>query len=396
MIEKGCNDNEQYIKIYSKVSLPFQIVERIPLGSPRVEPNKLIFGDNLHIMKILPSNSIDLIYIDPPFFSGKNYKVVFGDSNETRSFTDIWKGGLSSYLTWLNARLLEMKRLLKPTGSIYVHVDWHASHYVKIKLDKIFGYENFRNEICWKYKRWTAVSKSYQKMHDTIFWYTKSQDYHFETQYEDYQDTTLKYHKWEIDEKGKKYYVKKGRNIKPYRVYMNEKGVKLSDVWNIPQVGPIAKERVGYPTQKPEILLKRIINTSCPRGGLVADFFCGSGTTAAVAQKLGRRWITSDISKIAVSVTRDRLLRDILGEDGKTVQQSLEKVPDIEVSHLSQNKNHNQQTGVTKTEVASSESNLDVAPRPADIEFKDGTNHHECSKCGFCVECDCKCKEELK
>ena len=157
-LPKGCDPKEQYKKLYPKISLPFQQVEKIPFGHPDLQPNRLIFGDNLHIMRMLPSNSIDLIYLDPPFFSGRNYNVIFGDQNEVRSFTDIWEGGMPGYITWLNARLLEMKRLLKPTGSIYVHVDWHASHYVKVELDKIFGYDNFRNgqygvmlgEVCLK------------------------------------------------------------------------------------------------------------------------------------------------------------------------------------------------------------------------------------------------------
>src|SRR5665213_632233 len=141
---------------YPRITLPFQEVQRVEFGSGDKFPatdlfptgaNRLFFGDNLHVMRQLPSNSIDLIYIDPPFFSGRNYNVIFGDKNEIRSFTDIWEGGMPGYLVWLNTRLWEMKRLLKPTGSIYVHLDWHASHYVKIELDKIFGYDCFLTEI---------------------------------------------------------------------------------------------------------------------------------------------------------------------------------------------------------------------------------------------------------
>ena len=148
-LPKGCDQKEQYTKLYPFVNLPFQTVERITFGHKELEPNKLFFGDNLHIMRLLPKESIDLIYIDPPFFSQRNYNVIFGDQNEVRSFSDIWEGGLDGYLIWLNARLLEMKRLLKKTGSIYVHLDWHASHYAKVEMDKIFGYENFINEIVW-------------------------------------------------------------------------------------------------------------------------------------------------------------------------------------------------------------------------------------------------------
>src|SRR3989338_4225210 len=176
----GCDEKEQYRKIYPKISLPFQVVEKVSFGHKDLEPNQLIFGDNLHIMRALPSNSIDLIYIDPPFFSGRNYNVVFGDSNEVRSFTDIWEGGMPGYVTWLNARLLEMKRLLKPTGSICVHLDWHASHYVKIEMDKIFGYDKFRNEIVWKYFGPTSTKKNYPRKHDIILFYTKGEEYSFD------------------------------------------------------------------------------------------------------------------------------------------------------------------------------------------------------------------------
>ena len=173
----GCDEKEQYRKIYPKISLPFQTIEKISFGHKVLEPNQLIFGDNLHVMRALPSNSIDLIYIDPPFFSGRNYNVVFGDSNEVRSFTDIWEGGMPGYLTWLNARLLEMKRLLKPTGTIYIHCDWHASHYIKVEMDKIFGYDKFRNEIVWKYFGPTSTKKNYPRKHDIILWYVKGKEW---------------------------------------------------------------------------------------------------------------------------------------------------------------------------------------------------------------------------
>ena len=161
--------NRGFRNHYPHVRLPTQVVDRVELGSPELEPNRLIWGDNLHAMRTLPSESVDLIYIDPPFFSNRVYNVIWGDEHEERSFSDIWEGGLDGYLIWLNARLYEMKRLLKPTGSIYVHCDWHASHYIKVEMDKIFGYENFRNEIVWCYtldgsnaKRW------FPRKHDVI------------------------------------------------------------------------------------------------------------------------------------------------------------------------------------------------------------------------------------
>lgn len=334
-LPKGCNKEKQYKSIYPPISLPFQTVEVISFGHKELEPNQLIFGDNLHVMRSLPANSIDLIYIDPPFFSGRNYNVVFGDQNEVRSFTDIWEGGLDGYLIWLNARLLEMKRLLKPTGSIYVHCDWHASHYIKIELDKIFGYERFKNETIWYYRRYTATSKTFQRLHDVILFYSKSDRWTFKDQYEPYSETAGKADShYKQDDDGKWYRWQKRKGQEPYKVHLNEEGKKVGDVWTLQHINASAKERIGYPTQKPEALIERIIKSSSNEGDVVADFFCGGGTTPAVAHKLGRRWIASDISKIAISVTRDRILRDVSGKNGKKeTQQSLGKVPDIVVKN---------------------------------------------------------------
>ncbi|EFD92321.1 MAG: hypothetical protein BJBARM5_0955 [Candidatus Parvarchaeum acidophilus ARMAN-5] len=140
-----------YARLYPHIKLPTQRLDTISFGN-HGEANKLYWGDNLHVMRTLPSESIDLIYIDPPFFSGRNYNMIFQDKNEVLTFEDIWDGGLPTYQVWLNARLVEMKRLLKPTGSIYVHLDWHASHYMKVEMDKIFGYDKFLNEIVWCYR----------------------------------------------------------------------------------------------------------------------------------------------------------------------------------------------------------------------------------------------------
>jgi len=184
---------------YPTIRLPFQEVQRIEFGHrehflaenaqhPKlhalfpVGANRLFFGDNLHVMRQLPSESIDLIYIDPPFFSGRTYNVIFGDKNEMRSFSDIWEGGMPGYLVWLNARLVEMKRLLKPTGSIYVHLDWRARHYAKVEMDKIFGVDNFRNEIIWHYKSFHGnVKRYFPRKHDVILFYTKGENWTFNT-----------------------------------------------------------------------------------------------------------------------------------------------------------------------------------------------------------------------
>ena len=165
----GWDRRRGFRKLFPRVGLPFQVVDRIPFGHPELEPNRLFWGDNLHVMRQLPSESIDLIYIDPPFFSGRQYNVIFGDQNELRSFSDIWEGGMPGYLIWLNARLYEMKRLLKKTGSIYVHCDWHASHYIKVEMDKIFDHDNFLNEIIWHYSSGGRSTNFYPRKHDVLF-----------------------------------------------------------------------------------------------------------------------------------------------------------------------------------------------------------------------------------
>lgn len=147
----GWDRRRGFRKLFPVVMLPTQVVERVEFGHPELEPNRLFWGDNLHVMRQLPSQSIDLIYIDPPFFSGRQYSVIFGDQNELRSFSDIWEGGMPGYLIWLNARLYEMKRLLKKTGSLMLHLDEHAGHYVKVEMDKIFGHDSYVNGIIWHY-----------------------------------------------------------------------------------------------------------------------------------------------------------------------------------------------------------------------------------------------------
>ena len=296
----GWDRRRGFRKHFPQVMLPFQVVERVPFGHPDLEPNRLFWGDNLHVMRQLPNESIDLIYIDPPFFSGRQYNVLFGDQNELRSFSDIWEGGMPGYVIWLNARLYEMKRLLKKTGSIYVHCDYHASHYIKVEMDKIFGNTNFVNEIIWTYGLGGSSKRSFSKKHDTILFYSRTGDYVFDKPLIPATSNMLE---------GKK------------------KG--MLDVWSdIPSLNNMAKERIGYPTQKPEALLDRIIASCSRKNDLVADFFCGGGTTAAVAQRLERRWIACDQSRVAVAITADRLTRQVEERTGK-----LFALPDFTVEH---------------------------------------------------------------
>ena len=313
--------NRGFRNHYPHVRLPTQVVDRVSLGAPRLEPNRLIWGDNLHAMRTLPSESVDLIYIDPPFFSNRVYNVIWGDEHEERSFSDIWEGGLDGYLIWLNARLYEMKRLLKPTGSIYVHCDWHASHYIKVEMDKIFGYENFRNEIVWSYRTGGSSKTSFSKKHDAILFYSVGRAYAFQQQ------------------KEKAYTRSKSRKpgVHNYgagtaEFFQDEDGVynfvNMRDVWEIPYINSQAAERVGYPTQKPEALVERIIRSSSNEGDVVLDAFLGGGTTAVVAQRLGRRWIAMDQSRVAVAVTAERLknagLERALGDA---------PIPDFKIEH---------------------------------------------------------------
>ena len=292
--------NRGFRNHYPHVRLPTQVVDRVSLGAPELEPNRLIWGDNLHAMRTLPSESVDLIYIDPPFFSNRFYNVIWGDEHEKRSFSDIWEGGLDGYLIWLNARLYEMKRLLRSTGPIYVHCGWHASHYIKVELDKIFGYDNFRNEIVWTYGLGGSSRRYFSRKHDVVLFYSKTDHYHF------------------------------SKPLVPatsQRMKGEMKG--MLDTWtDIPSLNNQAKERVGYPTQKPEALVKRIIEASSQEGDTVLDAFVGGGTTAVVAQQLGRRWIVMDQSRVAVAVTAERLKNAV-------VERKLDDapVPDFTIEH---------------------------------------------------------------
>ncbi|PIW39825.1 MAG: hypothetical protein COW22_05130 [Chloroflexi bacterium CG15_BIG_FIL_POST_REV_8_21_14_020_46_15] len=314
--------------------LPTQVVERVSFGHPELEPNRLFWGDNLHVMRQLPSESIDLIYIDPPFFSGKQYNVIFGDQNELRSFSDIWDGGMPGYLIWLNARLYEMKRLLKKTGSIYIHLDWHAGHYVKQEMDKIFGYgglsgngPGFKTEIVWQYSWGVRTDKRWNRKHDIILFYSRESEFTFNAN--DVREPHL------LVAESSKQLIKYTGSLTHDRKWnkgFDESGALPTDVWYIATINAQSKERIGYPTQKPEALLERIILGSSNQNDVVADFFCGGGTTPAVAQRLGRRWIACDQSRVAVAITADRVAK--LSEQISLEQASKTfTVPDFTVEH---------------------------------------------------------------
>ena len=266
--------------------------------------NKLILGDNLAILQSIPDKSVDLIYLDPPFFSNRTYEVIWGDDGEKRSFEDRFAGGIDHYISWLKIRVRQMHRILKDTGSIFLHCDWHANAEIKVDiLNKIFGLNNFRNEIIWHYRRWTANSNNFQRLHDTIFWYSKTKNYTFNPLYTDYTEESKKRKMGGVLRR-----FKEGEE--PYLVSNKEfdpKGVRENDVWIIPFINPSAKERIGYPTQKPETLLQRIIECATNEGDVILDPFVGGGTTVAVADRLNRKFIGIDQSVMAIKVTDLRL-----------------------------------------------------------------------------------------
>src|SRR3990167_6224793 len=349
----GYDEHKAFDRVFPYIRLPRlhppNHGDTVIFNAPELPANQLILGDNLEVLRTLPSESVDLIYNDPPFFSGRNYNVIWGDTNEVRSFYDIWEGGIDSYLIWLNARLWEMRRVLKNTGSIYVHCDWHASHYIKTEMDKIFGYENFRNEIIWCYQGAGQSEKQFKRKHDIILFYTKSKEYDFN--YSAVGILTGEKQRVKYTGKDEKGYFKsyKHSDGKVYKKYFDEDEVMPQiDWWMDISIIQSSNERIGYPTQKPEALLERIIKASSNEGDVVADFFCGGGTTLAVAQKLKRRFIGCDSSRVAVSVTLDRLVK--IGEEMSGVESDVrkgnkeakqaklgmefEKVPNIEVSYL--------------------------------------------------------------
>lgn len=296
--------------------------------------NRLIYGDNLLAMQALLTGDkssnlealrgkVDLIYIDPPFDSKADYrtKITLPGNEITQKpttfeqfgYSDLWQKGTVSYLEYMYPRLLLMRELLSDKGSIYVHIDWHVGHYLKILLDDIFGKENFRNEIVWKYTGSLQPKFDFARKHDIIFRYSKSNNVVFNPQFVNYSEKTIARFD-NVDENGR--YKLTYRDGKVYKTYMKE-GKPIEDVWfdqinndvlDIPIVMKNAKENVDYTTQKPEKLLERIIKASSNEGDLVCDFFGGSGTTAAVAERLGRRWITTDIGKPSNLVMRKRFI----------------------------------------------------------------------------------------
>ncbi|MYK34983.1 MAG: site-specific DNA-methyltransferase [Chloroflexi bacterium] len=362
--------------------------------------NKLYFGDNLDILRVeVPDESVDLIYLDPPFNSNATYNVLFreasgeGSAAQIQAFDDTWHWDIESerayrevvtdgprkladllqamrsflgqndmmaYLTMMAQRMVELHRVLKPTGSIYLHCDPTASHYLKLLMDAVFGVKNFRNEITWKRTiSHNDAKRNFSSLSDCIFFYSKEDAYVFRPQYTPYSEehiaTIYKYidedgrrystsnirsphprpnltydykgykphpNGWtisfekmqQLDEQGRLYFPKSKNGRIRLKLYLDEmQGIPLGNQWDdIPVIGSHAKERLGYPTQKPEALLERIILASSNEGDVVLDPFCGCGTAVAVAERLGRRWIGIDVTHLAISLMKSRL-RDTFG-----------------------------------------------------------------------------------
>jgi len=276
--------------------------------------NTLLHGDCLEEMKKIEKNSIDLIYLDPPFFTQKSYTLSNKERTKEFSFDDIW-GTNRDYAIFLEERISIMRELLKDSGSIFVHCDKSAEHIVRAILDKVFGKEHFQSEIIWTYKRWSNSKKGLLPAHQNIYFYSKTKDFKFNKIYTAYSETTnidqiLQRRTRDKDNKSV-YDLDKNGNPKPSD---KKKGVPLSDVWDIPYLNPKAKERVGYPTQKPLLLLERIVKLCSNEGDIILDPFCGSGTTCVASKLLNRHYIGIDKSLEAVELTINRLKNPIKTE----------------------------------------------------------------------------------
>ena len=308
--------------------------------------NTLYYGDNLHILRNhINDESVDLIYLDPPFNSKRDYNAIFdenskqGETAQIMAFQDTWhwtqdsattldelrgkpgcdqlskmldgfveflgRNDATAYLAMMAPRLVELHRVLKPTGSLYLHCDPTMGHYLKVMLDQIFGKKNFCNEVVWSYRRWPTKQQNFQQMHDTIFRYSKTKGQIVWNQlFEPLAQSTLK--QWG-EGKQDAVFGEDGKRKRSSTLQEKSPGAPMRDVWDIPIIAPMSKERLGYPTQKPIALLRRIVEASSNAGDVILDPFCGCGTTLAAAQETNRKWIGIDITPLAINVISKRL-----------------------------------------------------------------------------------------
>ncbi len=323
-----------------------------------LETGVIYCDDNLHRLSVMPAESIDLVYLDPPFFSNREYEVIWGDEAEVRSFRDRWSGGIQVYVEWMRHRVSAIHRVLRSTGSVYLHCDPHASHYLKVMMDGIFGSQNFRAEIIWKRTGAHSSARRPGPVHDVILFYSLSDRYTWNQLHTEYDPNYISSHYTQVDPDGRRWMPdnltaigkRNGSSGKPwhsfdvaakgnhwkftrenldkldaegriywparggwprYKRYLDEvKGTPLQDVWtDLAPVNAMARERLGYPTQKPEALLSRIIEASSGADDIVLDPFCGCGTSIVVAERLRRRWIGIDISPTACNIMYRRLVK---------------------------------------------------------------------------------------
>ena len=271
-------------------------------------------GDCLDVMAGMPLESVDLVYADPPFFTQKVHGMETRDGSARYSFSDIWEDA-GEYADFIGERAAGMRDVLKPTGSLFFHCDKSASHIIRVALDRVFGAKNFQSEIIWHYKRWSNGKRGLLPAHQTIFFYSKTRDYKFNTMLQEYSPAT------NIDQ----IMQRRVRDSRNKSVYLQDdcgavigngakKGVPLSDVWEIPFLNPKAKERVGFPTQKPFLLMKRIIEIATDEGDTVLDPFCGSGSTLVASQLIGRNSIGIDIDPDAIELTERRLANPVVSD----------------------------------------------------------------------------------
>jgi site-specific DNA-methyltransferase (adenine-specific) len=257
--------------------------------------NLLIQGDCLKVLEKVPDKSIDLIYVDPPFCTQSQRQRTKTEHH----YPDYWPGGLREFMAFLIDRLEQFHRVLKTTGSLYIHLDYRTVHYVKIELDRIFGEENFLNEIIWTYRTGGLSKKWFARKHQTILSYAKQNGKH---KFHPIREGKFRTDGLNYDETGRPY-----KTTKKGRLYFNPAGPTLTDVWEIPFLSTVGLERTGYPDQKPLALLDRIIRSSTDEGDRVADFFAGSGTTALAARNQKRYFLSVDINQAAVDIAMQRL-----------------------------------------------------------------------------------------
>lgn len=276
--------------------------------------DKLYLGDCLEILSKMSDDSIDLVYLDPPFFSEKKHKLKTRDGNKLYSFDDIWRCN-KQYGQFLFERLIQIKRVLKNSGSVFFHCDKSAEHIIRAIMDEIFGTDNFQSEIIWCFKRWSNGKRGLLPNHQTIYFYSKTSDFKFNQIFTPYSESTnldqiLQRRRRSKDNKSIYDLDAKGQ----FKHADKKQGVPLSDVWDIPYLNPKAKERVGYPTQKPLSLLERIIELVTEQNDVILDPFCGSGTTCVAAKLTERKYIGIDQSEEALTLAQTRLDKPIKTE----------------------------------------------------------------------------------